>query len=168
VSSSDDALLRYVERLALTLRSSGMPPMAARVFAYVLAEDGERYTAAELAEALQASPASISGAVRYLVQGRLLGREREPGTRSDLYTLYDDHTWVRIMRDRLEGLVDYERVLLDGVAVVGADRPGGRRLAETAELFTYLRTELPKLLQRWADDRDAAEAARRASAPEAG
>jgi hypothetical protein len=166
VSSTDDALLRYVERLALTLRSSGMPPMAARVFAYALAEDGERYTAAELAGALRASPASISGAVRFLVQARLLGREREPGTRSDLYTLYDDHTWVRILRDRLEGLMEYETVLLEGVDVVGADRPGGRRLAETAELFAYLRTELPKLLQRWVEERDAAEAARPASAPQ--
>jgi hypothetical protein len=154
--TDDDALLRYVERFALTLRESGVPPMAARVFAYALAEDRERYSAADFSEALRASPAAISGAVRYLVQVRLLGREREPGTRSDLYTLYDDRLWPRIIGDRLRLLGDYERMLREGVEVVGPHRPGGRRLAESADFFAFLQEELPKLLDRWQERRSAA------------
>jgi DNA-binding transcriptional regulator GbsR (MarR family) len=81
---ADQDLLRAVERFAQTMEMSGMPRMAARVFAYVLAEDSDRYTAADLADGLRVSPAAVSGAVRYLVDARLLFREREPGTRSDL------------------------------------------------------------------------------------
>ena len=85
-----DDLLRGVERFALILNGSGMPRMASRVFAYVLAEDSDRYTAAELAEGLRVSPAAISGALRYLLDTRMIFKEREPGTRADLYRIYDD------------------------------------------------------------------------------
>jgi hypothetical protein len=69
-----DLLLRFVERFALELTNLGMARMPARVFAYVLADDAERYTAAELADALRVSPAAISGAVRTLGAGA-----RRPG-----------------------------------------------------------------------------------------
>ena len=72
------ALLRLVENFALVLRESGLPPMPARVLAYALADDADRYTASELASGLRVSPAAISGAVRTLVQFGLLRREREP------------------------------------------------------------------------------------------
>ena len=40
-----DDLLWFVEQFALLLTEAGMPRMAARVFAYVLAEDADEYTA---------------------------------------------------------------------------------------------------------------------------
>ena len=46
--------------------------MPARVFAALLIAPDARLTAAELAERLQVSPAAISGAVRYLVQVRMV------------------------------------------------------------------------------------------------
>lgn len=153
MTEDDDRLLRYVERFALVLRESGMPPMAARVFAFALADDRERYSATDFATALRASPAAISGAVRYLVHARMLGREREPGTRSDLYTLYDDNLWPRIMLDRMELIVEYEHLMQEGADVVGRDRPGGRRLQESAAFFAFMRAEMPKLMRRWQEQR---------------
>lgn len=141
-------LLRYVERFALVLRGIGLPPMAARVFAYALAEDADRYTAANLASALRASPAAISGAVRYLVQIGLLGREREPGTRSDLYVLHGD-VWTRLLGSELASLTGLRDVVLDGAAVVGADTPGGRRLTHSAEFFAFLEEGMQRLLEEW-------------------
>jgi hypothetical protein len=43
-------LAQAVERLGRVLEDSGVPRMPARVFAYILAEDRDRYTAADLAE----------------------------------------------------------------------------------------------------------------------
>ena len=76
-----DELLRFVERFALLLTSSGLPRMPARVFAYVIADDAERYTARELAEGLRVSPAAISGALKVLVGSGILARDRTPGGR---------------------------------------------------------------------------------------
>src|SRR5690349_18190 len=83
-------LPRFVEVFANVLFEAGVPRMPARAFAAVLATDSGRLTAAELAEALQASPAAISGAVRYLTQVELLAREREPGSRRDVFVMRDD------------------------------------------------------------------------------
>lgn len=149
----DDALLRAVERFAQTLETSGMPRMAARVFAYVLAEDSDRYTAAELAEGLRVSPAAISGAVRYLLDARLLFREREPGMRSDLFRVYDDDVWSNIMGARLPALDQWVEAIDEAIGLVGADHPGGRRLVETREFFRFMRRETEQMMQRWREER---------------
>ena len=54
----------FVERFAAAMVASGMPRMASRVFALLLSREDGSATSAELAAALQASPAAISGAVR--------------------------------------------------------------------------------------------------------
>ena len=146
-------LLRFVERFALVLRESGMPPMPARVFAYALAADADRYTAAELAAGLQVSPAAISGAVRQLVQIGFLVRVREPGTRSDLYVLDDDNLWARFFAAQLDVLRTYEDTISGGLEVLDPQSPGGRRLAETREFFAFLRQEMAGLVARWPEER---------------
>ena len=147
------ALLRFVERFALVLREAGMAPMAARVLAYALADDADRYTAGDLATGLQVSPAAISGAVRQLVQFGMLTREREPGTRSDLFVLDDRDLWSRVVTSEMAVLSRFEETVSAGIDVIGLHRPGGRRLAETREFFAFLREELSGLLARWPEER---------------
>jgi DNA-binding transcriptional regulator GbsR (MarR family) len=147
-------LLRFVERFALVLRDSGMSPMPARVLAYALADDADRYTATELAEGLQVSPAAISGAVRQLVQLGLLIREREPGTRSDLYVLDDSDLWSRFMASELAALRRFEDAVASGVQALGTERPGGRRLAETRDFMAFLHRELTAAVERWPAERE--------------
>jgi DNA-binding transcriptional regulator GbsR (MarR family) len=139
---------RFVDRFAAVLTDGGMPRMPARAFAVLLATDAGQMTAAELAEALQASPAAVSGAVRYLVQTHLVERAREPGSRRDLYRLGDDPWYEAIYRR--EPLIDrWQRALVDGVEAVGADTPAGARLKDSADFFAFLQAELPAMLARW-------------------
>ena len=147
----EEVLLRFVERFAMILAEAGIPRMPARVFAFALADDADHYTAGELARRLRVSPAAISGAVRYLVQVGLLGREREPGARSDTYRIYDDDVWYAITMQREPLLRRWEEGLAEGVQLLGTDRPGGQRLKETQEFFAFLRAELPRLLERWGE-----------------
>jgi predicted transcriptional regulator len=153
ISPEHENLLRAVERFAQAIELAGMPRMAARVFAYVLADDADRYTAAELAEGLRVSPAAISGAVRFLVDARLLFREREPGMRSDVYRVYDDDVWRAIMLARLPFLDQWQAALDAAIKLVGADRRGGQRLVESREFFAFLRAELGMMMDRWAECR---------------
>jgi DNA-binding transcriptional regulator GbsR (MarR family) len=146
-------LLRAVERVAHTMEMAGMPRMAARVFAYVLAEDSDRYTAANLAAGLQVSPAAISGAVRYLLDARLLFREREPGVRSDLYRVYDEDVWSTIVAARLPILDHFVLGIDEAIGLVGEDTPGGRRLVETREFFRFVQREMADMLERWRAER---------------
>jgi DNA-binding transcriptional regulator GbsR (MarR family) len=142
------AVSRFVETFASAFVDAGVPRMPSRVFAAILASDAGRLTAAELADQLQASPAAISGAVRYLIQVSLIVREREPGSRRDVYAVGDDGWYEAIVRrERLLEL--WARAVRDGVAALGPDTPAGRRLAETLAFFEFLQAEMPALLERW-------------------
>lgn len=139
----------------MVLANAGLPRMPARVFAYVLAEDAERYTAAELASGLRVSPAAISGAVRYLVQVGMLAKEREPGSRSDHYRIFDSDIWGMIVSQQLPLIQTYEDAAIEGVKVLGPDSPGGRRMRETQEFCAFLRVEQANLIERWREHRRA-------------
>jgi len=151
----EEAVLQFVEQFGLLLAESGMPRMAARVFAFVLADDAERYTARELARGLRVSPAAISESVRYLVLIGLLGREREPGARSDTFRVYDDDVWYAITMQRMETIGRWVHFLSDGVELLDAARPGGRRVRETLEYYRFMRDEIPEMLRRWQQHRQA-------------
>jgi len=154
-SPDADATLRFVEDFALLLVDAGVPRMPARVFACVLADDAGALTAGDLAERLRVSPAAISGAVRWLTQMHLLTRAREPGARRDHYRMRDDQ-WYEATVFKTAALRRFEDVLAEGVALVGADTPAGRRLEETQEFFAFFRAELPALLERFRATRDGA------------
>jgi predicted transcriptional regulator len=143
-----DEVLRFVERFASVLEESGMPRMPSRVFAALLATDSGHATAAELSDALRVSPAAVSGAVRYLIQTSLISREREPGSRRDVYRLHDDE-WYEAIYRREAVLARWQRAVLDGVDAVGPDTPAGARLRDTAEFFAFLQAEMPAMLDRW-------------------
>jgi DNA-binding transcriptional regulator GbsR (MarR family) len=124
-----------VEQLGLMLAESGLPRMPARVFAYVLAEEADRYTARDLAEGLRVSPAAISGAVRYLVQVGLLDKGREPGARSDHYRIYDEDVWAAISLQRMPLLERWEQTVAEAAEQLPRHSRGRRRLRETQAFY---------------------------------
>jgi predicted transcriptional regulator len=144
----EDAVRRFVERFALDLVGAGVPRMAARIFAAILADEDGRRDAAELGEFLGVSPAAVSGAVRYLTQVALVAREREPGARRDHYRIHDD-MWYQSVAQQDALLVQWEETLLDGIEAVGADSRAGARLDETREFFEFVRVEMLAMMERW-------------------
>lgn len=142
------AVMRFVERFALTFSEAGVPRMPARVFVALIASDEGRLTAAEIAETLRVSPAAVSNAVRYLQQVRLVEREREPGERRDHYRVFSDTWYENIMR-RDELLVRWQEDLGEGIQAVGADTPAGRRLEDNRRFYAFLHDELPKIMEKW-------------------
>ncbi|TDU76949.1 MarR family transcriptional regulator [Streptomyces sp. KS 21] len=145
---NDEAVSRFVERFAAQLTEAGMQRMASRVFAQLLASDSGSMTSAELSEALQISPAAVSGAVAYLTQVTMVSREREPGSRRDRYVLHNE-LWYETFTRRDQVLTLFEKTLRDGVAGLGADSPAGVRMAETAEFFEFLQGEMAGMMDRW-------------------
>ena len=143
-----DAISRFIERFASVLAEGGVPRMPARVFAALLSTDEGRLTAAEIAETLQISAAAVSGAVRYLEQVSLVGREREPGSRRDRYVVQHD-IWYEAILQREQLLTRWERALNEGVDALGADTPAGRRLENSVAFFEFLQEEMPAMLERW-------------------
>ena len=150
LSESERAtLLKVVERLGIIMAESGIPRMPARVFAYILAEDAEMYTAGELAEGLGVSPAAISGAVRYLVQTGLVSKERMPGKRADHYRIDDDDVWGGMLGQRGPVLQRWAVAFEDAAADLGHERPGARRLDEGRLFFEFMIEDQRDMVERW-------------------
>ncbi|MFF1646896.1 GbsR/MarR family transcriptional regulator [Streptomyces sp. NPDC058240] len=147
-----EAVSRFVERFASDMTEAGMQRMASRVFAALLADDDGCMTSAELALALQISPAAVSGAVNYLTQVSMVGREREPGSRRDRYRVHDE-VWYTTFVSRDRVLTRWENTLKEGARTLGEDTPAGARLIETAAFFEFLQDELGGLMDRWREHR---------------
>lgn len=140
---------RAVERLGQALETMGLPRMPARVFAFILVDDQSVYTAAELAQGLDVSPAAISGAVRYLADTHLVVRERNPAGRGDLFRVRDGDIWSTIQSARLPVL----DVIIDSVQEAIAQLPEGsagrRRVEETLDYFRFVQEQSMDLDRRW-------------------
>ncbi|MFB7494661.1 GbsR/MarR family transcriptional regulator [Streptomyces sp. NPDC056161] len=143
-----EVVSRFVEHFAAQLVEAGMPRMAARVFVALLASDSGSLTSAELGERLKVSPAGVSGAVRYLAHVHMVSRQREPGSRRELYRVRSDQ-WYEALANRESVIKQWEDALREGVATLGADTPAGRRLAETLAFFEFIESEFDMLVERW-------------------
>lgn len=138
----------FVERFADALVIAGVPRMPARVLALLTATDDARLTASELGEALHASPAAISGAVRYLEQVNLVRRTRHRGSRRDHFVLEGD-IWYQNIVGRMGLVQAWAGIMREGAEALGHHTPAGRRLLESAGFFEFLVGELPKAMERW-------------------
>jgi DNA-binding transcriptional regulator GbsR (MarR family) len=150
VERDEEAVSQFVERFAATLTDAGFQRMGARVFVALLASESGKLTAAELAEQLRASPAAISGAVRFLVQLSLARRQREPGSRRDFYAVEDD-VWYHVIDRRMTAITRWGDQISSGVEAVGKGSVAGSRLTDMVEFFDFMRTELPDVMDRWRD-----------------
>ncbi|MFI1933010.1 GbsR/MarR family transcriptional regulator [Streptomyces sp. NPDC020330] len=153
VDGDDEAAVsRFVERFAAQLVQAGMARMPARVFAALLSSERGALTSAELSAQLKISPAAVSGAVRYLAQVNMVGREREPGSRRERYRVQGDQ-WYNALLERDTLLKNWQATMREGVDRFGLDSPQGRRVNETLEFFRFLEKELGSMMERWAAHR---------------
>ncbi|KAB2811337.1 transcriptional regulator TrmB [Pimelobacter simplex] len=147
--STQEQRAAFTERLGGALASAGLARLPSRVFAALLVDDDGRMTAAELGAALDVSAASVSGAVRYLDTVGMIRRERERGSRRDVFVVEDDAwhgTMTRI--DQLYGpmIAALER----GLADLPDDDPARHRLVLAREFLAFVLEEMSDLDRRWA------------------
>jgi DNA-binding transcriptional regulator GbsR (MarR family) len=146
--ADEGAIADFRERFAQIMVESGMPRMAARVYAALLVTDSGKLSAAELAERLDVGASAISGAVKYLVQVRLVERGREPGTRHDFCRIHE-HTWSHFVSQSDPVLARVQAGADEGTALLGLDSIAGQRLDETRRFFAFLREEIEQSMTKW-------------------
>lgn len=139
---------QFIERFTAQLTQAGFPRTPARIFVALLTADSSSLTAAELADLLQASPASVSGGARYLTQVGLITAEGEPGSRRQHYRM-SPSVWQDIVRLRDRQFTRWAGELRQGVEVLGPATPAGARMTDTIRYFEFISAEMAGLLERW-------------------
>jgi DNA-binding transcriptional regulator GbsR (MarR family) len=137
-----------VERLGGALSSAGLPRAASLVLAALLTDDDGRQTAAELSESLALSAGSVSAAVKYLGRIGVVRRERDRGSRRDVYVV-DDDTWHRAMVRTDQLYAPIIGALRAGLTELGENSPAHRRLFLTKEFLEFVNREMTTLMLRW-------------------
>ena len=138
----------FVERMGGALTQAGLPRLPSLVFSALLVDDDGRMTSAELADALEVSPASVSGAVNYLAQLGMLRRERERGSRRDVYVV-DDDAWHGALMRRDQLYAPMVAVAAAALRSLGDDSPAHERLLLTREFLSFVDDEMAGLAEKW-------------------
>lgn len=134
--------------MGAALTDAGLPRMPSRVFAALLVDDDGRMTSAELGAALAVSPAGVSGAVSYLAQIGMLRRERDRGSRRDVYVV-DDDAWHGAMMRKDQTYAPMLTALATTIGALGPASPAHRRLVLTREFLAFVDKEMDALAGRW-------------------
>jgi len=136
---------RFVEEMARLLTPWGVPPVAARLFGYLLLCPGPA-SLDQITEDLGISKSSASMAARLLESYTLARRHSEPGTKRALYAATDDYeTMIRQQNRLLEALAGQ----LDIGADIAASKAVSIRLQEMADFYLTMRNAMEDAVNRW-------------------
>ncbi|HMJ79277.1 MAG TPA: hypothetical protein VK507_25050 [Iamia sp.] len=132
----------------------GLPPMAGRVFGYLLICDPPERTAAQLSEELKASRTAIGTAVEALERsGSLVQRQRAAGERADRIFVGPD-MWDRSLESPEEyaAIAELARA---GLRLLGDDAPldHRRRLLEAEAFSEFLVEYTIAMAGKWREHR---------------
>jgi DNA-binding transcriptional regulator GbsR (MarR family) len=148
-----DEKQHFVEDVALVFEEIGLTRMAGRILGWLLISNPPHQSADELAEALQASKGSISTMTRLLIQIDLIERVSFPGDRRDYFRMMPD-VWAQLLRARLSQITDLHQLAEEGLELLEAEPPELRqRIQDMHDLYSYVETELPVLIERWEQKR---------------
>ncbi|MEO5920580.1 MAG: hypothetical protein ABIQ01_05495 [Pseudolysinimonas sp.] len=142
----------FIERASSEMVAQGFPRMPSRVLMALTATEDGKATAEELAAKLQASPAAISGAVRYLGLVGFVRNTTIPGTRRHVYSL-GDSPWYAASLTRGQAYAQFEASMRSSVERMPADSQARARIEEAADFFRFLQERLPGLLDDWNAER---------------
>ncbi|MFK0258192.1 MarR family transcriptional regulator [Streptomyces sp. NPDC090445] len=143
-----EAVRQLEEQFTAMMVGTGLPRMTARVLTCLYVTDDGSLTAAELAQRLRVSPASVSKAVGELEQQELIRRERDPRRRRDRYVIDSDawfRGWMASARQNTM-LADFTR---QGARLLGATTPAGTRLQDIGDFFEHVGRAMVRAADEW-------------------
>jgi DNA-binding transcriptional regulator GbsR (MarR family) len=150
---------QFVEEMGQFLGSLGMTPMAGRMWGWLLICEPEEQTAADLAEALQASRGAISGTARILANAGLIRRGTKRGDRREYFSAPPEA--LDSMLASAGALYRQMREIAERGLAATADRPpqARARLTEFRDVMTFVEQEVPRLVRGFLADRASAKGA---------
>jgi DNA-binding transcriptional regulator GbsR (MarR family) len=146
---------RFVEDMGQFLGSYGMPPMAGRMWAWLLIGEPAEQTAAQVAEALQASRGAISGTARILETAGLVRRTTRRGDRREYFSAPSDG-YESLLASAGAAYRRLREMAERGLAAA-ADRPSESRarLEEFRDVMAFVEIEIPRAIERFIRERAA-------------
>jgi DNA-binding transcriptional regulator GbsR (MarR family) len=136
---------RFMDDVARLLLPWGVPPVAARLYGYLLLCP-HPVSLDQITEDLGISKSSASVAARLLESYTLARRHHEPGTKRALYAVADDYeAMVRQQTRLLDALAEQ----LDAGVRIAPAKGVSARLKEMADFYRIMRSVMEDAMARW-------------------
>ena len=144
---------RFVEEMGAFLAGLGMTPMAGRMWGWLLICEPPEQTAAEIANALQASRGAISGTARILANAGLVRRSTRRGDRKEYFSAPPE-ALDQMLRSASAMYRQLRLIAERGLAATADRSPGARaRLQEFHDVMAFVEREVPLVISRFLADR---------------
>jgi len=144
----DSATIRFTDRMGLIFEAEGQPPIAGRIFGYLLVSDEPR-SLDQLATALAVSKASVSTNARRLAEMGMLERVCRPADRHDYYRLAPD-LFRRTMAERMRRWQRFTQAVGEARRTLPIRSERVRaRLRGYESAYAYIVGEIGEALERW-------------------
>ncbi|MEX2283640.1 MAG: MarR family transcriptional regulator [Gemmatimonadota bacterium] len=137
----------YIERLALTGEEDGMPRIAGRLIGYLTMNQGA-YSLDEIADALQASKASVSTNARLLEERGILIRTSSPGDRRDFYEI-SPAPWEMFINNATRKVQKSMDAVEATLPKLPPEDVANRRLKEARLFYRFLLDRLAECKVMW-------------------
>jgi DNA-binding transcriptional regulator GbsR (MarR family) len=136
---------RFMDDVARLLVPWGVPPVAARLYGYLLLCP-QPVSLDQITEDLGISKSSASVAARLLESYTLARRHREPGTKRALYAVADDYEAMIRQQNRL---LDALAEQLNAGVRIATSKGVSARLKEMADFYRVMRSAMEDAMGRW-------------------
>lgn len=136
---------RFTEDVARLLMPCGVPPLAARLYGYLLLRLHPT-SLDQITDDLGISKSSASVAARLLETYTLARRHSEPGTKRALYAVADDY---EVMIQQQNRLLDALAEQLNAGAGIVPSKEVDARLEEMAEFYRVMRGAMEDAMRQW-------------------
>ncbi len=145
----------FIDRWSRILAAEGLPPVAGRLWAWLLICEPPDQTVEEIAAAIGASRGAISGAVRMLEPSGLIIRTKRRDDRREYWRTSPDAVVHSL--EAKERATRPSLNALDAILAALAHRPDESlwRLRETQRLYAMLLETFPGLIAQFKTDRAA-------------
>jgi DNA-binding transcriptional regulator GbsR (MarR family) len=141
-----EAVREFEESFTTLFMQSGVPRIGAGVLTCLLTTDAGSVTAAELAQRLDVSPASVSKAISFL-EGQGLVR-REPGEGRRERYVADNDVWYQSIIGTAQSNAQLATSARQGVSVLGRGTPAGERLENIARFMDFISESLVRAAEQ--------------------
>ncbi len=147
---------QFVEEMGQFLGAYGMPPMAGRMWGWLLICEPEEQTAGEISEALQASRGAISGTARILATAGMIQRTTRRGDRREFFSAPPE-SLERLIANAGAIYRRLREIAERGLAATAHRPPSVRaRLEEFHDVIAFIEIEIPLTIEKFIRERAAA------------
>jgi DNA-binding transcriptional regulator GbsR (MarR family) len=130
-------LLEWVEQVAMFLAADGVPPIAGRILGWLMVCDPPEQSAAQIAEAIGASRASLTTNLRVLLTMGFMTKRTRPGERTAYYRLAEG-AWEAVVRRQIAALASFREVAAAGLDLLGPRTERAARIREAHGVFEWM------------------------------